>query len=530
MTINSTHSDYDICYKRWRMAFDFYRGGRYVLEPDWDASMHHWIVQRNESEESVSEDARNASAYEWVPSSAQSYLWKHPSERREEYEERHARAVHYPHFSQYVEIFVSGIFKSGQSRENVTAPFADYVADVDLIGNNIDIFMRHMLAYGIVFGRCHAITDMPSYDGSLMSLADQRNRGIRAYSKIITPLSLIDWDCDEYNNFNWVKIKEPAPQPRSYSDNQPDIKYQYRVLTKDSWHVYEADERGNAYLADEGVYPESLRGTVPIATIWTAKERAMACESPIASIIDGDRHLFNQMSEADTIRRLNGFSMLCVPNLEGMPVGPIDIGPGRALSYPAQAGSPQWLGSDPNILSVIFDGIDKESHSLRVLAGVSRGAAEGSKELRSAAALSEEAENRRNQMAVWSASAQDCERKLLEHVAGWEGYSRDRIPSVSYQMNFNQRAVSIQINDLNQLNSTMAINDEVRKEIAKPIVYRVLKENGVDESEILRILKLMDRVEAPAVVPGVAGDSEQTDEQPTNRDSKKTKYIVNIKQ
>jgi hypothetical protein len=492
-SIDITHSDYDNCYKRWKMAYDFYRGGRYVLQPDWAASTHHWVVERHYTsidDNGANGDERNQSSYEWIPASSNSYLFKHPSERFEEYNERQARAVHYPYFSQYVDIYVSGIFKLGQSRENVGTLYKDYLDDVDLRGNTIDIFMRNMLSAAIVFGRCHAVTDMPSYDGQLTSLAEQRAAGLRAYSRMVTPLDLVDWDMDDRGNFIWVKIKEPMHQARSYEDNQPEQAYQYRVLTKDAWYVYGLANQKN-YLISGGEYPEQLKGQVPIATLWAGKERSMSCESPIASIVDGDRHIYNKRSELDTIERLNGFSMLCVPNMEGMPVGPIDIGPGRALSYPAQAGSPSWLSSDPGIIAGLADRITTDAHELRVLAGVSRGAAEGSKELRSAAALSEESEVRTNQMSIWSASAQECEKTMLYHVAGWEGVSDALIPSVSYQVDFNRRAVANQINDLVQLNSTSAINAEVRVEIAKPIVYRVLKENGIEESKILEIVNMM---------------------------------------
>jgi len=488
MKIDTQHEKYKNCWNRWKMAMDFYRGGRFVLEPDWQASFGHIIKEYDNIIEG--DISRAESHYEWIPAYSNSYLWKHPSERAEEYNERHARAYHTPLVGPIFNIFSSGIFRAGQSRNHTETIYEDFFSNCDLLGNNIDTFIRNCFAaVAMPCGRCHAIVDVPRYSGYIASFEQQQKLGLRAFVRMISPLDLVDWEMDFYGKFKWIKIIEPAENnrtPYEQQDNKTGINY--RIITRENWELYNVGERGTITLIDEGPLPDTIKGEVPIATLWTYSFKEMDCESPLGSIVDADRHLFNKNSELDTVERMNGFSILGVPNIEGVPLGFIELGPGRALTYPAQAGPPVWLSSDPDILKGLADRNRERMDIVRIAAGVARGAAEGSKELRSAAALDEENETKRNQMTVWATACEEFENEILRFVAK---YNNIESTKTVYRKNFSLRAVSAQINDLLQLKATETLPGTAQVEMAKPMVERIMQENGIDPDIISKVLNSM---------------------------------------
>ena len=109
------HPDYERMYTRWKMQWDFWRGGLCVMSPDYPATAVRYGVQTTTDDSAGGEAAeipRRGSGYEWRTTRTNSYLWKHPRETMNEYQERQARQDHYPLFQSITNIFVSGILRT----------------------------------------------------------------------------------------------------------------------------------------------------------------------------------------------------------------------------------------------------------------------------------------------------------------------------------------------------------------------------------------------------------------------------------
>jgi hypothetical protein len=479
------------------MAWDFWRGGVHVLNPDWDIVSTRFaqvVGASDEIEAQYSELGRKLSNFEWISSSHRSFLWKHEREGRNQYDDRCARLVHLPIFQAIVDIYTAAVLRTNPTRENVvTGPWTQYHQDVDLIGTNINAFMRQCLALGLVFGRLHSVTDKIYSRYRNKSLREKRESGERSYSQILTPLSLVDWNRDDFGSFVWAVVKEIAPDPRNPGDDTVDPVEQYRVWYRDGWELYRGREgnitTGSKYLLIDGDTHDV--GEVPISTLWLSKDvHHMLCESPHCNALDFDRRFLNRLSELDELERVQAFAVFCIPVTDGQEMESIDIGPSSALTVPSDAGMPQFVSPDNSIAQGKWERLQAELFSIRQLEGIGRGRAEYSKEERSAEAISVESEDKRNQLAWYAEGLEEFDKQLHRHVALWEG--EDEWPQAKYPRNFDVKGLLAQINELVMLQSTKALSKMASAEITKPIVKKILTDGGVDVEVIDKVMSSID--------------------------------------
>jgi len=506
---NLTHPDYADLKDRWRMASDFWAGGRSVLQPGWKATIGHTATMVSGDDDSTTgkavEPARKASRFEWASGRYDSYLWKHVREPLELYQERQARAVHLPVFQSVVNIYTAGILKSGASRGNpavkVAPAWKNFWADVDLAGTNIDAFIRQALSLAQVFGRVHAITDKPHFDDKPDSLMHQQARGERPYCYLVSPLDLVDWELDATGRFVWVTIREVEPQPREPGMPAPKTRYQYRVWTTTSWTLWRETKNARGEHAEFIVAASGNHkvGEVPISTLWASRDsRAanMASESPLSDVLDMDREIFNRYSELDELERSQAFALLVLfAGDDGGQPGPMDIAPFSGLVVGAGAKAPQYIVVPPEVLVAKWTRIRDRLHTIRQLAGVSRGMSEISKEERSAEAITVESEDKRNQMAWWSGATEEFDHAIHRHVAKWDGQAE--YPLAAYPRKFDLKGTTSQINDLVQLRATETLPREALQALSAPLVARILGEHGTDKEETLEVLKAVYDYEGP---------------------------------
>lgn len=518
---NVRHPDFAAMEYRWRMARAFNLGGVAVLSPDFKvgtarvASMQRKVTGSDGSGGVAAEPQRTLSDYEWSSVATRSFIWKHDRETPEEYADRCRRAYHFPVFRYVLNSLAAGVMKDAPVRaggEDVAEPWASYFKDVDRRNTRIDTFVRRALSAALTYGRCHAVTDMSRVESQPSTMAQLRDMQLRPYSYIITPLELVDWRLDEVGEWVWAVIQEAAPDDRPPGVESRDTVFQYRVWSRDSWELWRENQTpsstnlapqqqptasGGFDLVASGPNP---CGRVPISTLWATEEDqavTMACESPLADVLDLNRHNLNELSELDEVDRAQAFAMLAVPTSEGQG-GSIDIGPWRAFTFAAEAGKPEYISADAAHSAGRWLRASDKLQIGRQLANASRGKSEYSKEERSADALMVESSDKSNQMAWWSASTEEFERSLYRMVALWTGSAEDSAPEVHYQRVFDLRSLSKQIDDLTKLSKVVPPDTAI--EIAKPIVSRVMTEGGAEPDAVREVVDAMEAPEPPPIV------------------------------
>lgn len=468
--------------------------------------------------EGVSPDAdRDESAYQWT--SAQpwdSYLYKGESETAAEYKERCSRAYHIPHFAPCVSEIVSGIFRSDPERPDSGEPWSTYWRDIDDAGTDIDPYMRYLTSLAFACGRVHNLTDRTAADGEPRTLAEQMASGVRSYCQSVSAIDLINWSIDAAGRFRWVVIREPKPDYRDPGEDfdDQDDPYQYRVWTADGFMLFRDGKDENP--SETGVHN---MGRVPLRSLFlqrTSSPRAMACESPFASQVDLDRHLYNDLSEMWVADRGQSFALLAIPQEEGRAGAPIDIGPARAFGYPAHVGAPVFVAPPGGLLGERWQRHKDKRREGRMSEGLGRGVAEQSIERRSADAIVEEMRTQLSQMSEWTAAVQEFDRQIHMDLARSDNRPEKSAPMASYTRSFYRTAVLAATNVVLQLRSTDALGKKATAMLVKPIVKSYLAEQGCSRADISEVLELVDieaerEPEAPKPAPFIHNGSPDAD-------------------
>jgi len=249
--------------------------------------------------------------------------------------------------------------------------------NIDLAGNDINVFMTRVGYMSSFYGHIHVLVDMPSDETiNSMTKKDLKDKRINPYCKIITPISLKDWSLDSNDVLNWIVVEESE-----YNDADPNSKREeistYKLITRDEWRV--EDEKGNNLRSG----PNNL-GEVPLITCYHKDifGDKMVGESLIKDIAYVNRIIFNWCSCIDEMIERQTFSQLVVPdngfltNEEGGGGSPLKrIGTSSIWTFPADSSNPpKFISPDTDNITVIWDLIVahvREIHRLAGLTGVS---------------------------------------------------------------------------------------------------------------------------------------------------------------
>jgi hypothetical protein len=148
VNLQIVHPEYHRMYDAWAEAWDFYRGGRWVLDPRRFIQTIDFLAPSEESPDNiVSEPSRRTALY--APTPVRSYLHSHARENKSRFAARNERGVHFPLFRSLIDIYVSATMRTPPKRndgEKLQEPWTTYHNDVDMRGTNINAFIRQSLA------------------------------------------------------------------------------------------------------------------------------------------------------------------------------------------------------------------------------------------------------------------------------------------------------------------------------------------------------------------------------------------------
>lgn len=499
----NVHPEYARWRDRWQMSWDFYRGGLHVLQPGQKRSLSFWESDAYEDDGNSSglnpAGSRRNRRWRWTPHMANSYLRSHEREGLNRWRDRQDRACHIPIVRPLVDSLVSGVLRTPADRKAAAAPpWSFYFDDVDRTGTSIDAFSRRALTMAVVFGKAFAVTDKPLVESPAPSFEHQLARGERAYSTLYTPLSVTDWSLDDLGRLVWIVFRECQPDGRRPGGRVDDFgKFQYRVWKRHSWELWRpkarsatTDNADDFELVASGPNP---LGRVPVRVLSTRRAvdgpTTLESDSLVTDIVDADVAVYNLLSLLHELEYSQTFSQIILP---GDDFGPVEMGPWTALTFNAEGGgAPAYISSNPEHPAGLWDRIVGILQAVRHSSHLSRGMAELSKEGRSAAAISFESEDKYVQMSALAEQLDEFENGLYRDVADWSGVSGD-VPVVRRPRRFDLRSVSQQIADLVQL-ATLQLGPRPMSALTKPVVGRLLKEQGVADEDLRKIESEIDK-------------------------------------
>jgi hypothetical protein len=491
------HALYSSLKSEWAEAWDFYRSGEAVIDPGRAITRASFAAPglpfSDQPTDTTSEANRTRQRARSESVVLSSYIYPHAREPLAEYRQRAARADHYPIFRNIADIYVSATLRTEPSRDVAGAtpdPTWDtYWDDVDRQGTNIGTFIAQALTLSLVFRHVFAVTDRPRVDTPAPSRAAQLARGERAYSYLVSPLDVPDWEVDETGALVWLQIREDEPQPHEPGFATKAIRNQYRIWYRDRWELWRRPKGGAWGIIDQDKHGV---GEVPVAILQARRgpTRELGGDGMLTGLVRNDRSIFNRMSLLDEILYKQAFAHLFLPTDDAGLPGPVDVGPGVAIGYNSANGQPMMLSPDAALITAIVSLISGQMQAVRENHGVGRGKAEYSKEERSAEALQVESRNENNRVAMLAASCEEFDRALHRHVAAWEG--RADAPRAEYSRDVSLRSVSRQLADATSLKA-LGLPWEVLQVVVAPMVAEMMKEQGRSKESIAEALTALLR-------------------------------------
>lgn len=122
----------------------------------------------------------------------ETYLPKFSKESTDDYKSRLDRTFLFPGFRRSVKALTGFPFSKAIEREGQSSKIDEFLSDVDLQDNPVDVWSQSVFEHALREGHTHILVDMPSVEGSPTN-REIRDRGIRPYLKHLTPDQVIGW-------------------------------------------------------------------------------------------------------------------------------------------------------------------------------------------------------------------------------------------------------------------------------------------------------------------------------------------------
>jgi len=424
-------------------------------------------------------------------------LFRHFRENLADYDDRLSRAYYTNYCRAVVRSYLNHI--SRRVPYVATSPaaasvLAQLTSNVDRRGTTLTEFLFEQMApLVLAMGWCGVLVDEPRKSRAAASLADDRAGAVFPYLVIVTPDRIINWDIDEFGNFNWVRIRQPRennPDPFVSPDDQ--TQWQYLTWTRAAWFLHDAD----AALVASG---EHSLGRVPLVIVHTERNlsREIAGVGLLNDIACINREIFNISSLIQEFLYRQCFNILAVPGRVNPSPGEgaesVALGVSNFLEYDADSsGSPSYLTppTDPaEYLQKEREVLIAEIYRTAIIADFS------DSNNRSHSGLSKEFDfhHANRSLAKIASNWEKATARILQVAFAWLGMDAEIV--VEFNKEFNIRDVATDLaNALNARNLDLGPRawSEVRKRVARTLLP------GAGE-------KVMAEIDREIEVPGGVG-------------------------
>jgi hypothetical protein len=416
-----------------------------------------------------------------------SYIDQYDNEDEAKYNRRKALA-YYPNYqNSVVDTYLGHLFKKQPDRRtNNNAILDQFITKTNMRGDvNLSQLMRNAMAIAFNIGFSYILVDMPNIE--TISKADEIEKGKRAYAYVVSPLDVLDWDLDEHNNFNWVKIKESGIAESNDPFGTHKAITKYRIWTRTEWYLWEADGESDPILIGDG---DHNLGVVPLVPVYYEKlnGNTILGNSGIKDIAQMNKRLFNLLSEKDDLLRQQTFSILIYPSNS---VDGLKLDTDRVLGYdPSSANKPEFIAPAASTIESYHNDIKLIIDEMFRLARLDHTGIEKHSIARSGISLQLEFEKTEQVLKSLAINLQTAERFVLELVAKWNGMDLPEDIEIEYSQSFGLQDIGVVLENTRDALLLGIESDTYDKKIQEKIVNILLPElNTEDKIKIFRELQ-----------------------------------------
>lgn len=243
------------------------------------------------------------------------YLPQHYRESQETYEERLSRAILINSTEQTLGGWVGRPFsKPMQRNPDIPDQFEDFLEDVDMLGNNLDVFCRQWFREGVAKGFSHVLVDFP--DGTqgedvVRTLADDRRDGLRPFLVHLPPENVIAAYSEVVGGrerLTHVRIREDVIERVGYDEVLHE-----RVRVYEPGVVSLFEKRQTKGKRVEWVQIEEREyglPYVPMVTYYSQREGFMLSKPPLLDLVNMNIAHWQSMSDQIAVLTVARFPML----------------------------------------------------------------------------------------------------------------------------------------------------------------------------------------------------------------------------
>ena len=217
--------------------------------------------------------------------------------------------------------------------------------DIDLQGNNLDVFAQEWFREGMAKAFCHVLVDMPkpqeTADDKPRTLADDRKERMRPYWNLIKP------ECILFARAEIVDGKEVLKHIRiieSYTvaDRFAEVqKVRIRVLEPglvELWEPHPTKKKDRLPIWEMVDTWGTGLEVIPLVTFYTNRTGFMMGKPPLMDLVHLNLAHWNSTSDQINILRVSRFPMLACSGAAKDDSDPIAIGPHSVLYNPDAQG------------------------------------------------------------------------------------------------------------------------------------------------------------------------------------------------
>ena len=280
------------------------------------------------------------------------YLPQEPRELDESYDNRLARSVCPPYYQRLERMLAGMLTRKPVRLDAVSDVVREQLFDVDLQGNDLNVWTYETARKIIRYGHCGVLVDAPA-----------SGEGGRPYWVTYTPREILGWRSElieGQEKLTQLRLLEKVIEPEGlYGEREVE---QVRVLTPGNFEIHRKDADGSYKVYDEGTMtlPE-----IPFTVAYSNRFNQMESRPPLEDIAELNLKAYQVQSDLDNQLHISAVPMLA---FYGFPQSAEEVsaGPGEAIAFPAE-GRAEYIESKGTSYEAQFKRLDQLASQINEL-------------------------------------------------------------------------------------------------------------------------------------------------------------------
>ena len=250
------------------------------------------------------------------------YLPQEPREQDSSFDARLSRSTLAPFYVRLERMLAGMLTRKPVRLTDVSDLVREQLFDVDLQGNDLNIFTYDTARKCIRYGHVGVLVDAP-----------QAGSNGRPYWVTYTPRDILGWRTelsDGQQKLTQLRLMERTVVPDGdYGEKEVE---QVRVLTPGAFEIHQKDDKGDFRVVDEGT---TSLDQIPFAVAYSNRVNVMESRPPMADIAELNLKAYQIQSDLDNQLHLSAVPLL---GFFGFPQSAEEVsaGPGEAIAFPAE--------------------------------------------------------------------------------------------------------------------------------------------------------------------------------------------------